>query len=70
MASNVIETNIIAVANDPNHISGEECCATCRQFLYDFTRHPRRVSMDANESIFLEYKTYANFVGLSLAYNF
>ena len=63
MASNVIETNIIAVANDPNHTSGEDCCAICRRFLYDFTQNPERVSMDADESIFREYLTYANLKG-------
>ncbi len=63
MASNVIDSNIIVVANDPNHTSGEDCHATCRRFLYDFTQNPKRISMDSNELIFKEYLTYANLKG-------
>ena len=63
MASNVIDTNVIAVANDPNHASGEDCHATCRRFLYDFTQNPRRISMDSDEFIFREYLSYANLKG-------
>jgi hypothetical protein len=63
MASNVIETNIIAVANDPEHDSGEDCHVACYRFLYSIVQNKQRVLMDADDQIFQEYRRYAHLKG-------
>jgi hypothetical protein len=63
MGSNIIETNILIVANQPNHDAGEDCHATCRRFLFDIVQNKRRVAIDFEGHIFKEYLTYATLKG-------
>jgi hypothetical protein len=63
MGSNIIETNILIVANQPNHKAGADCHAACRRFLNDIVSHKRRVAIDFEGHIFKEYLTYATLKG-------
>jgi hypothetical protein len=63
MGSNIIETNILIVANQPNHETGEDCHVNCRRFLNDIVSNQRRVTIDFEGNIFREYLTYANLKG-------
>lgn len=63
MGSNIIETNILIVANQPNHEAGEDCHATCRRFLFDIVSNQRCVAIDSEGYIFKEYFTHANLKG-------
>lgn len=63
MGSNIIDTNILIVANQPNHEAGEECYANCRRFLNDIVSNQRRVAIDFEGNIFREYFAYADLKG-------
>jgi hypothetical protein len=63
MGSNIIDTNILIVANQPNHEVGEDCHVNCRRFLNDIVSNQRRVAIDFEGQIFKEYFTYANLKG-------
>jgi hypothetical protein len=63
MGSNIIETNILIVANQPNHEAGEDCHAACRRFLFDIIQQQRRIAIDFEGHIFREYFTHANLKG-------
>jgi hypothetical protein len=63
MGSNIIDTNILIVANQPNHETEEECYANCRRFLNDIVSNQRRVAIDFEGQIFREYFAHANLKG-------
>jgi hypothetical protein len=63
MGSNIIETNILIVANQPNHEAGEDCHINCVRFLNDIKNNQRRVAIDFEGQIFREYFTHADLKG-------
>ena len=57
----LVDTNVLAVANDPSHPAGPDCVEACVDFLE--TRQNRRYAVDDLLRIFEEYMRYASMSG-------
>ncbi|TAK43157.1 MAG: hypothetical protein EPO28_06335 [Saprospiraceae bacterium] len=58
MGSNIIDTNVLAVANGRFDGISPDCLRSCQQFLG--TAHHQRISLDDKILIFKEYFRYAS----------
>ena len=63
MATNVVETNILAVANGLAAQANADCVFSAKSLLYNIVAQNQCVSIDAAGQIFGEYKRYAHFSG-------
>lgn len=57
----LIDTNVLAVANDPDHPAGLDCVESCVDFL--IAHQSRRYAVDDLFRIFDEYMRYASMSG-------
>lgn len=64
METNVIDTNVIAVANGKFFEVSETCKFSCEEFLENIIITKQRISIDDRHLIFQEYLHYADLKGI------
>ncbi|HLP44876.1 MAG TPA: hypothetical protein VK469_02965 [Candidatus Kapabacteria bacterium] len=63
MDSNIIDTNVLIVANDKHENADFKDVFACQRFLSDMKKDEKRLTVDSLGLIFKEYFTHANWSG-------